>query len=239
MKTICMLLCAATASASVITSGTIEVHGLNSSFTSGSFAFSGDSFAVTGTFWDGKWFLKDHGPRYQSGQSGFSGGGLYGPLTFLRGTATVDGTIFSLVDWSYSWDHMPLGTNSFEITGAPVTVGSAPGIYQSTFSMAGSLCGTTSYSSVSPPCAAFLPNLTGQGVVQATFAADGVFQGNPLFIVTDLLYTFSAPQAAAVANPEPATWLLLLLGYGAVMAYARAPFSRVSSFKPAHVERAQ
>jgi hypothetical protein len=88
--------------------------------------------------------------------------------------------------------------------GPDITLDRGAGVYESTFSFTGAICGTIGGPGIRP-CLVDLPDLTGFGTVRINVVS--VLDSPPnrqLFNVTNATYFFSVP--------EPATWPLLLFG---------------------------
>jgi hypothetical protein len=198
-------LCPLLASATVITSGTIT---LGPPLSTDSFDFSGPGFSVSGDFFGGggNWgYSTLCAPCVPGQQVGISGIVVGNDLD--GGNATVNGTNLGFVRWG---DNDGLHGTTLSVVGPNITLDAGPGTYRSTFNFSGTMCGTNGGPEFAHPCLVDLPNLTGSGVVDATFVLDPV--GN--YKYTGAVYTFTA-------TPEPRTWMLALIGILPLLAWRR------------------
>ena len=197
---LCFGLCISQVFGAVITSGSIQITGLNGSGL-GTFTLSGTGFTAMGEFVLGNW-----GPAFCASPGDSIGGCPAGTLLSVNGTeigndfsggpgnsATIGSVTFPTVAWG---DLNALGPSDFSITGLPILLNTGAGNYVSTFSFTGSLCGTVAPYGLADPCAANLPTLTGSGtvVVQIILSGDPV---RPLEYV-QATYTFSVPEPSTI-----------------------------------------
>jgi hypothetical protein len=194
-------------SGATITSGFIQLSG--GFIPTGTFTLSGDGFDVSGSFYSGAWpftmcwglpGICDPGASVGVGGSVIGGdiGGGY--------PATVDGITYPRLIWA---------RGSLAITGDPITLDAGPGLYTSTFSFEGGLCGVLPGDSRWGPCVVDLPSLNGIGTVAMTFAEGPGFphpDAGDSLRYTGVTYTFI---------PEPSTLVLSTAGLALVIAAAR------------------
>jgi hypothetical protein len=206
---VCLSISVPALSGATIISGSIEFN--EGYIPRGAFTFSGDNFSVSGWLYPvGNW---QFGQQWCGGQPGWCDpgdsvgvGGYIGNMDISGGPGTVDGITYPLLIWG-SWMHP--GPSYFRITGDPITLGAVPGVYTSTFSFEGALCGILPGSSGYPePCEVALRPLSGIGIVAMTFVEG---EGGSLRYA-GATHTFI---------PEPSTLVLTAAGLALVIAAAR------------------
>lgn len=199
------------ASATVITGGAITIKPF---FSNNTFNFSGPGFSVSGGVDDGNWGVAFCAPCSPGSTLGVNG--LVNGSDFESGNATVGATNFASIHWA---DDFAVRGSEFFVVGPPITLDAGAGTYHSTFSLTGSLCGTTSQESDPKACLVDLNPLTGSGVVDVTYTA------NPAAGALE----FSSAVYTFTATPESQTWILALLGIMAILVHRRKAARRESS----------
>ena len=183
-----MLTVSGVANAEVITQGFIQIVGV---FPFGNFLFGGSEFIASGSFSNGNWALTAT-PWPEGGKASVNG--YVVGNDFSSGSASVSGVNYPKVSWG---GLNAEGPSIFKITGPDITLDSGPGIYISTFSFSGSLCGTAT--GTSSLCIANLPSLSGSGTVQVEIAE---FTFEPLFSYKQATYSFvPIPSAFWLIGP--------------------------------------
>jgi|SRR5271165_351173 len=172
----CLCLCSAQLFAQNTVNGYILISGSN-----GSFELSGNNgFTVFGNF--GGWPLS-----IQPGSPPtLSVGGSASQAGFGPGAAIIGANSYAVA--SISWDNPNNGppTSQFNVTGGTIPV-NAPGTYNTTFSMTGSLCGM--YTGRTPLCDIALPNMSGSGMVTVDI---GQYSNGSLY-TQQATYNFCVP----------------------------------------------
>lgn len=178
-----------------VTSGYIQITG---DIPVGYFNLSGTAFNVEGGFGSGNW-----APTYCSygcsegsvlSVNGIEIGNDFGG----GGSATINGTNFSHVNWG---DLNAYPASTFMVFGPGITLNHGAGTYFGTFDFFGSLCGTIDYTG---QCAVDL-GLSGSGRV-AVDIRSFTDNGQTILYFQQATYTF--------LTPEPGT--ILLIGSGLV-----------------------
>jgi hypothetical protein len=191
-------------SGATITSGSIEFD--EGYWPRGQFTLSGDDFSISGVV-RGRW---DFGQDWCPGMPGCCDpgdsvrvSGYVSGDTMSVSSATVDGITYPPLIWM---SLMHPGPTYLRVTGDPITLGSGPGVYTSTFSLEGALCGILPGSSGYPePCEVALRPLSGIGIVAMTFVEG---EGGSLRYA-GATHTFI---------PEPSTLVLTAAGLALVIA---------------------
>jgi hypothetical protein len=200
---LCICISVARLSAAVVTVGAIQL-----TRNLGSFILSGNDFMATGVFDDGSW-----GPQFCNfcpvgtvlSVNGLEVGSDFGPF----GSAIVNGVPYPSVNWG---DQQVNGPQIFRVTGPPVIL-TGPGLYFSTFSFTGGLCGSTMPGGPARPCDVGLPALSGSGTVTILVNEQtGGHEGETLVGLQQATYTFA---------PEPSAFLPGVVSLVAVILAAR------------------
>lgn len=200
-------LCPLLASATVVTSGTINISGSST----GDFNLSGLDFSASGGMYLDNWSVTKCLPCGPPPAT-VDVNGIQTGTDFAPGNATVGATTFASINWGSSDPNadQPIGTH-FQVSGPPIVLNDGPGIYQGTFSFVGSLCGNPpGGSAAATSCVVGLPNLTGSGIVSlSTITVPG---SNGALEYTSAIYAFT---------PEPRSLTLSLIGVVTFLAWCR------------------
>jgi hypothetical protein len=184
--------------AATVTSGSVRVTG---ALVSGTFDMAGDGFVLTGTFGGPLIWPTSLCTVCAFGETAPVDGYVLGN-DFASGSAMLMGLSLPNVNWG---DLIAEKPSEFTFSGAGIVI-TAPGLYTAPFEFNGRLCGTVENDSVPAPCAADLPDLTGQGLVTLRVEPrpDGTFS------VQEATYNFAIPEPSTFYLTAVAPVLLLL-----------------------------
>ena len=196
----CLCFCSAQVFAGTVDSGYIEVG----PYDIATFNLSGNGFTVSGEFDTSlQWQVQQPLGQY-GGTLGVSGTAISGD--FLGGSATIGTQYYPSVNWGSSLNGPP--TSDFYVTGGPAIPVNGPGIYTTTFSMTGSLCGMVG--GPPGPCDISLPDVSGSGTVTVDIGD----HGGGFYYLEDATYNFGG------STPEPSSIMLFgsgILGLGGLL----------------------